>query len=92
MQEVNSILLILDGHCIETSAKKRLDELIKKSIEEDVEGRVLNEIEFLRSFIENTDFSRLRAQNPYLDGRKKLTVKINRIGDREFEIGVVDVD
>ncbi|MGB9599448.1 MAG: hypothetical protein ACPL7I_02755 [Myxococcota bacterium] len=73
---MNSVILILDGHCIETAARKRLSELIKKSIEEDVKDDLFEEIEFLKRFIEGTDFSSLRANNPELDGRKFVRVEI----------------
>lgn len=89
MPEVNRVILSLDGYCIETSAKKRLEELIRLSIENGIESINTSEIEFLQDFIKNTDFKRIRAENPALDGRKKVKVALELQKDGGYSIRIL---
>ncbi len=86
---MNSITLLLDGHCIETTARKRLTELIRKSLTDESSDEYSGEIEFLREFIERTDFRRIRADNPFLDGRTRIKVIVELNSSREYLFRII---
>ncbi len=90
MPEVNELTLILNGECIETTARSELNLLIRKSIEEDVEEELLSKIELLKNFIEATDFKLLRVNRPELDGRIKCRVVIKRTTGNKFKIYILN--
>jgi len=84
--EVNSVILILQGHCIETAARERLSYLIRRSIVEDVSEDVMSEIEFLTDFIKVTDFKMVRSQHPEYNGRMDMVVRVTRACDGTYKI------
>jgi len=83
---VNSLFLTLRGHCIETTAKERLKNLIRQSLVGNPDEKILQEIEFLSDFIKNTDFKRIRSQYPEYDGRTEIIIRITKIEDRSYKI------
>ncbi len=84
MPEVNSLILTLDGHCIETAARNRLREVTTKAIIEDIDEKISAEIEFLERFLSENDFKKIRAENPRLDGRENIKVKIIHTEDGKY--------
>jgi len=74
--------LLLDGHCIETEARRQRDRLVKEilsSADEHSHGaRGHRDLELLTDFLTNTDFRALRARRTELDGSGPLTVEIMR--------------
>ncbi len=74
--------LFLDGHCIETEARRQRDRLVKEvlsSTDEHSHGpEVHRDLEMLTDFLTGTDFRALRARRTELDGSGPLTVEIIR--------------
>jgi hypothetical protein len=73
---------VLDGHCIETEARRQRDRLMKEilsSADEHSHGPgVHRDLELLTDFLTGTDFRALRARRAELDGSRRLTVEIMR--------------
>ncbi len=76
------IILHLKGHCIETAAKKRYEELVKELLKEDDESKE-RELEFLLEFLKNANFSELRKMG--FDGSEEMFVKVKKVGN-EFRV------
>ncbi len=76
--EPASINLFLKDHCIETGAKKELKRLMDQYFEDpDSPDALLEKIELLRRFIEESDFPALRASDERLSGISEATVRIS---------------
>ncbi len=77
--------LLLDGHCIETEARRQRDRLVKEilsSADEHTTGPgVHRDLELLTDFLTNEDFHELRARRTELDGSGLVTVEIMRTED-----------
>lgn len=72
-----SIKLHLKDHCIETAAKKKLRDLTDQYYNtENVPDILLQEIKFLQTFIEKSDFPRLRSEDERLSGTQEIFVRI----------------
>lgn len=72
-----SVILRIGGHCIETTAKKRYNELVNALIkEEDPEKE--KELDVILHFLKNADFKKLRKQG--YDGNRELIVEVFRDG------------
>ncbi|MCS7144576.1 MAG: hypothetical protein NZ879_06090 [Archaeoglobaceae archaeon] len=69
------ILLHLSGHCIETSAKKKYQELLSYLLKQEDEEKE-KELELLIEFLKTMDFSELRREG--FDGREEMTVVIKK--------------
>lgn len=70
-------LRLKDGHCIETVADEKYEELARELIrgEDEVKGEKLD---FLKDFLESADFSELRAAG--FDGSEEMLVRVCREG------------
>lgn len=75
------VRLSLKEHCIETSARKEYKRLVSKYLKGEWEREIERKIEFLKDFLENTDFRRLRADRPELQGGKDVEVEVIKEGD-----------
>ncbi len=76
--------LFVEGHCIETEAKKVFNRLVNYLLKnEDPEKE--KELEVLRKFLETANFSELRKQG--LDGKERKHVVLRENG--EIEVVVV---
>jgi len=79
--------LIVEGHCIETEAKKVFNKLVNYLLKnEDPEKE--KEFELLRKFLETADFNKLRSQG--LDGRERKHVVLR--GNGKIEVIEVKED
>ena len=74
--------LLLNGHCIETEARRQRDKLEKEILssadEHTPEPEVYRDLELLTDFLTGTDFRALRARRTELEGSRRLTVDILR--------------
>ena len=74
--------LLLDGHCIETEARRQRDRLVKEilsSADDHSHGPgVQRDLELLTDFLTDTDFRALRARRTELAGSGRITVEILR--------------
>lgn len=74
-----TINLHLKGLCIETEARNEFSRLMDTYFQtDDVEGTLDEKIELLREFIENSDFTKLRASDMRFTGDHESTVTIKR--------------
>ncbi|MDI9643437.1 MAG: hypothetical protein QXQ38_07500 [Archaeoglobaceae archaeon] len=69
------IILHISGHCIETSAKKKYEELLSYLLRHEDEEKE-RELEFLIEFLKTSDFSELRRKG--FDGREEMTVRVKK--------------
>lgn len=69
------IILYISGHCIETSAKKKYEELLSYLLRHEDEEKE-KELEFLVEFLKTADFSELRKMG--FDGREEMTVAVKK--------------
>lgn len=72
--------LILKGHCIETAAKRRYEQIVAALLERDDE-KLERELEFLLDFLKHADFSDLRKKG--FDGSREMRVRVKK-KDKEF--------
>ncbi len=81
------LTLLLDGHCIETTARIAFRDMERCALD----GREVDEsaYELLSEFLQATDFGTLRTERPILDGRRKVKVKVYRKG-ATFAIEEID--
>ena len=84
----------LRNHCIEAAAKQERRRVVSALLELDEASqdfrRLGDDLELLTSFLENTDFRRLRAERPELAGGCDIHVEL--VGDLEtgrFELSAV---
>lgn len=85
------IFLHLKNHCIETTAKKEYERLIKQYFKKSVSGDekivIEEQIEILKDFLEDTDFLYLRNTYPELSGESDFQVNLQKSKDnKEFLI------
>lgn len=73
------IILHISGHCIETSAKKKYEELLSYLLKHEDEEKE-RELEFLVEFLKTANFSELRQKG--FDGREEITVAVKKEGGR----------
>jgi len=76
----NSVLIHLDGHCIETGAKREYKRLLddyfcSRGDPADLESG----INLVGEFIKKSDFRALRSSDRRLDGTESCTVLLERI-------------
>lgn len=76
------ILLKLKDECIETTAEEEYERLAKDLIERGDETKE-KKLEFLRDFLENAIFSKLRKAG--FDGSEEMTVRVLK-EDGEFSV------
>ncbi|MCS7130526.1 MAG: hypothetical protein NZ872_03805 [Archaeoglobaceae archaeon] len=69
------IVLHISGHCIETSAKKRYEELLSYLLKNEDEEKE-KELEFLLEFLKEANFFELRREG--FDGREEMTVIVKK--------------
>ncbi len=72
------VVLHLKGHCIETAAKKRYEELVSELLKRDDEEKE-RELEFLLEFLKKANFSELRKMG--FDGSREMLVRVKKAGD-----------
>jgi len=74
--------LSLDGHCIETAARRERARIEARLLELDGPDSALralgDDLALLTEFLRDTDFATLRTVRPDLDGRAALTVELRR--------------
>lgn len=80
------VQLHLKDQCIESKAEERYEELVKELLKEEDE-RKAEKLEFLKSFLENADFSRLRGSG--FDGSEEMTVEVSK-GKSGFSVSRVE--
>lgn len=69
------IFLRVYGHCIETSARKRYEELLSYLLKQEDEEKE-KELELLIEFLKTADFSELRKIG--FDGREDVVVVVKK--------------
>ena len=76
------MLIHLKHHCIEAAAKQERRRIVAALLEVDESserfGRLGNELELLTSFLENSDFRRIRSDRPELAGGSDIFVELTR--------------
>lgn len=90
-QTKQNIILELSEFCIETSAKKRMAELGNLILSEnsEISENETEEFEFLRRFLNESNFARLRNNNPLLRGENHIKVSITE-ANNGFEIEILN--
>jgi len=77
----DQVVLKLEGVCIHTSAKRAYDRLLAEFLDpETPQYEILakqDQFEILKKFLEESDFSRIRAETPDFDGNKRISVGIS---------------
>ncbi len=90
---MNIVLDLKKGSCIKRSAKKRYERVLKeyfsKTVSEDKKALIEKEIEALKFFLENADFSRIRSGYKELSGVKNIRVSL-LIRKRNYKIVLDD--
>jgi len=78
----DEVLVELDTHCIETEARRLFQELMERVLD-DAAPRAEDQraIQLLKEFLEQEDFSRIRAEDPELAGGHNLVVRVHRDHD-----------
>ena len=71
------------SHCIQTLAKREYDRLMREILEtEQVDSEINQKIEMLRSFLESTDFSKLRSEyEPYIIDGNHIRFTLRSMAD-----------
>ena len=70
-------ILELDQFCIETTARRRYQRLMTEVLEsEEVEPAVKTDLEILRAFLDQIDFSAIRSAHEELCGGNRVRVLI----------------
>ncbi len=72
------VILHLDGYCVETAAKKKYDEIVRKLLKEDDE-ELERQLELLIEFLKKADFGKLRSMG--FDGSKRISVRVRKVDD-----------
>jgi hypothetical protein len=88
------MLLHLKNHCIETSAKQERRRVVSALLELDESTerfrKLADDLELITSFLENSDFRRLRSDRPELSGGSDIRVELTRDAEPgEFVLSVV---
>ncbi|MBW1650883.1 MAG: hypothetical protein JRJ44_09485 [Deltaproteobacteria bacterium] len=87
------IVLDLRGFCIKKSAEKKyeraLNKYFNKKISEDKKAAIEKEIEALKFFLQNADFSKLRGRYKELSGVKNIRVAL-LVGKQDYKIVLND--
>jgi hypothetical protein len=88
------MLLHLEGHCIETAAKRERRRVVSELLDLDESSeqfrRLADDLELVTEFLENSDFRKLRSQRPELAGGCDVHVELRRAADRgRFMLTVV---
>gem|GEM_PF-1256064 len=78
------ITLYLNGYCIETSARKRYNDviniLLRDTLLDGEMERLERELEFLTDFLQNADFGELRKSG--FDGSVEMRVEVRKKGGK----------
>jgi len=83
----DGISLHLDGHCIETEAKRELKRLMDDYFDEKGDpGELEVKIELLREFLTGSDFSMLRSSDERLSGSIESYCTILKNSDGTFSL------
>ncbi|MFH0975135.1 MAG: hypothetical protein V1874_05050 [Spirochaetota bacterium] len=84
------VRLQLDGHCIETAAKKEFQHLMDNfmSSQDRDEETSMEQLELLREFLLKSDFRALRASDKRLSGTEKSNVIVFRNSDGKPELQI----
>jgi len=81
------VTLHLEGHCVETAARKEFKRLMDALFDETGDAPELEaRIELVRAFLDTADFPALRASDGRLAGTEPATVIIARGEDDGFLI------
>lgn len=81
------VTLHLEGHCVETAARKEFKRLMDALFDETGDAPELEaRIELVRAFLDTADFPALRASDERLAGDGSVTVIIARSGGGDFSI------
>lgn len=88
------MLLDLRQHCIETAAKQKRRHVVSALLElEETSERfrqLAEDLELLTSFLENSDFRKMRSERPELSGGSHIRVELKRGAEPgEFVVDVV---
>ena len=79
------MLLHLKDHCIETAAKRKRRHVVSALLELDEasEGfsQLAEDLELLTTFLENSDFRRMRSERPELSGGSDIQVELIRAAE-----------
>ncbi len=79
------MLLHLKDHCIETAAKKKRRHVVSALLEldESSEGfsQLAEDLDLLTSFLEISDFRRMRSERPELSGGSDIGVELMRAAE-----------
>lgn|GEM_PF-1950425 len=79
--------LIVEGHCVETEAKRIFNQLVNHLLRnDDLEKE--KQLEILRKFLETANFNDLRRLG--LDGRERKHVILKANPEGEIEIDVLE--
>ena len=86
-------LHLREGHCIETTAKRRREKLVEAMladalVDDDPLPEDEAELELLTAFVKmgRRYFSDLRANRPELDGSRDITVEVSSSEEGTFDI------
>ncbi len=83
--------LHLKDRCIEAEARNEFERLMDSYFKtDDTEGELDVQIELLRDFIEESDFSKLRSSDRRLSGNQESDVVIRRSGNGTIVMEVVN--
>ena len=76
------MLLHLEGHCIETAAKRERRWVVSALLDVDESSeaftQLADELDLLTRFLEKGDFRKLRSERPELAGGRDLYVELTR--------------
>jgi len=67
---------VLNGHCIETAARKRYEQIVLELLKRDDE-MLERELEFITEFLKKADFGELRRMG--FDGSRKIRVRVKKV-------------
>ena len=86
------VVLRLDGDCIETAARRKLQRLISAALAApgDPDAETARRIALLGEFVRTADFRTLRATRPELAGDRDLEVIVRLDPDAGYEVDVLD--
>ena len=87
-----AVTLHLAGHCIETAARKQMRAWVEHALHSNSASVNEEILEFLDSFITQTDFPKLRGTRPELDGRTLVSVVVTFDPEESFQVSVLDKD
>lgn len=92
---VMPVLLHLEGHCIETAAKRERMRIESVLVELEVTSprfsRLAKDLELITGFLERSDFPRIRSDRPELSGGSDVRVELTGDAEHgEFSLTVIE--